>query len=842
MRKNLFIYGIIFLQIIIVSLSYSSIHKQNKTEKELIIKNTNSLQKELQNKEKLIQELFALEREILQVIAERDFFHNIKTQTITSSWQTLKTNLKTENPRDLENLDSLIKKVELNIETLNRLISEKKFEDSFVLYKKLREQFLELEVNFIKRTQTKEIISLEPALSETILVLSSIIFLFSCILLIFFLWKEQKSYHSQIQTLEEERKSYTILSSLTSALGIAKTREDFIKITLEQIREKFGFLYGSFWKYDPKDQKLKFEFDSGEVSYEFKKISETSTFAEGVGLNGRALASKDIFITNNLGEMTDCVRAPVAKKAGVRSGLALPVLVEEKKIGTLDFFYDKELRFSKEQVELFKIIQKMISEEFHKVEQAFENTRIRVALDNVSTNVLIANNNREIVYANKSAIQMFSQGVEEIRKQFSGFDPSHLIGHSIDEFHKNPTHQENILANFQKEHKAKIQIGLRHFALTANPIISKSGERLGSVVEWADITNEINIQKEIEEILSKAIQGDFSARVDLNKKEGFFLLLSKSINSLLDITLNGIQDVARVLEQVMNGNLNQKIEKEYSGLFGDLKQYTNSTILKLSEVLQQVHQSIQQVSEAARQVSSTSHNLSQAASEQAASVQEISASLEEINASIAQNAENSKETNKIATKSSQDAKLGGDTVTETVKAMKTITDKISIIEDIAYQTNLLALNAAIEAARAGEHGKGFAVVASEVRKLAERSQIAANEINELATASVTVAERAGKLIADVVTSINKTADLVHEITASSSEQASGVEQVARAMSQLDTVTQQNASSSEELASTAEELSRQAESLKDLIHFFRFSGMDIQSEQKTKKVAKDYSRF
>jgi methyl-accepting chemotaxis protein len=193
-----------------------------------------------------------------------------------------------------------------------------------------------------------------------------------------------------------------------------------------------------------------------------------------------------------------------------------------------------------------------------------------------------------------------------------------------------------------------------------------------------------------------------------------------------------------------------------------------------------------------------------------------------MSASITQNAENSRQTEQMATAGAKNAEESGKSVTETVQAMKDIAERISIIEEIAYQTNLLALNAAIEAARAGEHGKGFAVVATEVRKLAERSQKAAGEISGLASGSVKVAERSGQLLLELVPAIRKTADLVQEVAAASQEQSSGVAQINKAMTQVDQVTQRNASASEELASTAEEMSSQAESLQQLVSFFRLA--------------------
>jgi methyl-accepting chemotaxis protein len=456
-----------------------------------------------------------------------------------------------------------------------------------------------------------------------------------------------------------------------------------------------------------------------------------------------------------------------------------------------------------------------------------ENIRIRVALDNVSTNVMVADNDRKIIYMNKSIYKMFSNAESDIKKEFSHFDSKNLIGMNIDRFHKQPEKQKGILGTFSNTHHAVINIGGRIFDLGANPIINDKGERLGSVVEWADITEEVAVQKEIENIVNLAVEGEFSSRITTTSKEGFFLILAEGINKVLELSETGLNDMARIMEALSKGDLSQRINKSYSGLFGNLKEYTNRTVDKIAEVIEEVRNNSEALLNASEQVSATAQSLSQSASEQAASVEETGASLEQMSSNINMNAENSRQTNIIATKTAESAKQGGTSVNETVKAMKQIAEKIGIIEDIAYQTNLLALNAAIEAARAGEHGKGFAVVASEVRKLAERSQVAANEIGDLASTSVEIAETAGKLIAEIVPAINKTADLVQEISASTTEQASAVNNINKAVAQLDAMTQQNASSSEELASTSEELSGQADNLRNVIGFFSLAGAELQ---------------
>ena len=247
-------------------------------------------------------------------------------------------------------------------------------------------------------------------------------------------------------------------------------------------------------------------------------------------------------------------------------------------------------------------------------------------------------------------------------------------------------------------------------------------------------------------------------------------------------------------------------------------QTLNSMIRRLSEVSENV-------ASGSEELSASAEGMSQGTSQQAASAEQVSASMEEMSSIINQNTDNALTTERIALKSAEDAQKGGKAVSDTVTAMRRITEKISIIEGIASQTDLLALNAAIEAARAGEHGRGFAVVASEVRKLAERSLKAAGQINEISISSVGIAEKAGEMLARIVPDIQKTADLVQEISAASKEQNSGAEQVNRAVQQLDLVIQKSVTGSEDMASTSEELAQQAAYLRSTIEFFKLDETD-----------------
>jgi methyl-accepting chemotaxis protein len=303
-----------------------------------------------------------------------------------------------------------------------------------------------------------------------------------------------------------------------------------------------------------------------------------------------------------------------------------------------------------------------------------------------------------------------------------------------------------------------------------------------------------------------------------------------------------IQQAVEHAEAIAAGDLCRTIQVSDKSETGKLLQSMHDMSTKLSAIICDVREGSSAVASAAAQVSASSQSLSQGTSEQAASVEETSSSLEQMNASITQNAENSRKVEQVAEKGALAAEESGGAVQETVVAMKQIAAKISVIEDIAYQTNLLALNAAIEAARAGDQGRGFAVVAVEVRKLAERSQLAAKEISDLASNSVAVAEHSGELLVDLVPAIRRTAELVQEVTAASTEQSSGVTQINRAMSQVDSVTQRNASSAEELSSTAEELAAQSEQLQQLMTFFKVADEKSIDREAVKKQRETFPHF
>lgn len=465
---------------------------------------------------------------------------------------------------------------------------------------------------------------------------------------------------------------------------------------------------------------------------------------------------------------------------------------------------------------------------------AEENYRIRMALDSVSTNAMIADADGIIIYGNNAIKNLLRNAEPDIRTHLPGFSSSSVIGSNFDMFHRNPAHQRNMLGSLRSTHSTQMSIGGRTFRLTANPIVNAEGARLGTVVEWLDRTQEVAVEKEIDQVVSAAASGNFTVTLNTEDKEGFFLSLSKNLNQLIDVTRHALDDISIVIAGLSEGDLKVKMQRNYQGAFGDLQNNISSTIAQLTETISGIRSAASSIAQSAREVDSGAQDLSGRTEEQAASLEETAASMEEMTQSVQQSADNARNASALVMDVQKRAQTGTEIVSGAVesmegirKASKKVVDIVSIIDDIAFQTNLLALNAAVEASRAGEHGRGFAVVAGEVRNLAQNSSSAAKEIRQLINDSVSRIEHGVKLVSETGSNLHEIKDavehaseMVQSIAHAVREQAVGISEVNKAITRMEENTQQNAAMVEQSSAAVANMSSQCDEMNDLVGFFR----------------------
>ncbi|WP_301332244.1 Cache 3/Cache 2 fusion domain-containing protein [Azonexus sp. R2A61] len=467
---------------------------------------------------------------------------------------------------------------------------------------------------------------------------------------------------------------------------------------------------------------------------------------------------------------------------------------------------------------------------------ANDNLRIRIALDCVSANLRIADDDGTVIYANRGLKNTLRQIEPELRVQQPGFAVDRFIGSNIGAFYADPAAAIRSLRELQGTRETELEIGGRIYKVVTNPIINERGQRLGTVGEWVDRTAEINAQRSVAELIGRASAGDLEARLDTERLEGFYRELGHGINRLLETSGGAIGGIATLLSRVADGDLTQVVQADYQGTFGRLRDDANQTVHKLRELVGDIQTSAETINTAAKEIAIGNQDLSARTEEQASSLEETASSMEQLTATVRQNAENARQANELANGAQRVAEKGGVVVGDVVETMgairqasNRIADIIGVIDGIAFQTNILALNAAVEAARAGEQGRGFAVVASEVRSLAQRSAAAAKEIKGLINDSVErvevgnrLVDQAGSTMEEVVASIKRVARIVTDIAEASREQSAGIEQVGRAVTQMDEVTQQNAALVEQAAAAAESLEEQARQLASSVQVFRVS--------------------
>jgi len=625
--------------------------------------------------------------------------------------------------------------------------------------------------------------------------------------------------------VEEKRKEdaadTAAVNRVLEALGKASAADEAARIALETVKDAFGWAYGSYWALDPQANVLKFEVEAGSVNEEFRRVTLEATFAEGVGLSGRAWKARDLFFTRDIGEMTDCSRAPVAKRAGVKSGVCFPIMVEGKVAGTMDFFSKETLSLSKERTEALRRVGVLVS-------QAITRIRNGEKQAEQAANTQAVNQVLEAVGRATSTEEAARFALDTVRQAFGWAYGSYWMLDAKD-----------------KVLRFNVESGSVNDEFRRVTLESSFAEGVGlSGRTWK--ARDLYFTRDIGE-MTDCSRAPVAKRAGVKSGVCFPIMLEGAVAGTMDFfaleTLDlstertdALRKVGALVSGAMDRLEKQRREKELAAKLKVAFQNVAQQAHTLSSASEELTAVSQQMGNSATETSSQAAVVSAASEQVSKSVGSVATSAEEMNASIKEIARNAAEAARIASGAVKVAQETTETVNKLGDSSVEIGKVIKVITSIAQQTNLLALNATIEAARAGEAGKGFAVVANEVKELAKQTASATEDISQKIEAIqadtrgvVEAITQIGKIIQQINDFQNTTASAVEEQTAttneiarSAAEAAAGGNEIARNITSVSSGAKQTAQGASDTLESAKELARLAGELNRVVEQFQIA--------------------
>ncbi|MFL6174218.1 MAG: GAF domain-containing protein, partial [Marmoricola sp.] len=600
-----------------------------------------------------------------------------------------------------------------------------------------------------------------------------------------------------------------VLASLTGT----STVEGAVQTALDTVRNDFGWAYGSYWKIDPADSRLKFQLESGDAGPEFRKVTLEASFAKGVGLSGRAWATGDLYFTADIGEMTDCVRAPVAQQVGVKSGVCFPIHVGGEVIGTMDFFATETLHPSAQRLDALRNVGRLVS-------QAIERVQKETADREAAADTSAVNNVLSSLTAATSVGEAVQLALDTVRNDFGWAYGSYWKIDPTDSKLKFAQESGDAGPEFRKvtlEASFAKGVGLSGRAWATGDLYFTAD--IGEMTDCvrAPVAQQVGVKSGI--CFPIHVGGEVIATMDffatetltptaqrLDALRNVGRLVSQAIERIDKETADReaaaelsrkVEVVLEIVRSAADGDLTREIPVSGDDAIGQLAaglgsllgtlrgSMTNigSTADTLAVASEQLTILSQGMGDGATNTSDRAASASGASVQVSASIQTVATAAEEMTASIREIAKNATEAATVATGAVSVASSAQGTVASLGESSAEIGQVIKVITSIAQQTNLLALNATIEAARAGDAGKGFAVVANEVKELAKETARATEDIGQKIEAIQADTQGAVAAIAEISEVIGRINDIQTTIASAVEEQTATTNEIARSVTE-----------------------------------------------------------